>query len=81
MFDIGFLLGEIDVSLDVAGGGGEFFVGGNLFFGALAIAENGLSRFLVAPKIGVGGAGFEGFQALAVLRRVKDSSARAKCAA
>jgi hypothetical protein len=48
-----------------------------LFLGALAIAENTLSRFLIAPKIGVGGAGFEGFQALAVLGSVKDSSARA----
>jgi len=81
LLDVGFLLGEIDVGFDIAGGGGEFFVGGNLFFGALAIAENSLSGFLVAPKIGVGGAGFEGFQALAVLRRVKDSSARARCAA
>jgi hypothetical protein len=81
LFDVGFLLGEIDVGLDVAGGGGEFIVGGNLFFGALAIAQNGLSGFLVAPEIGVGGASFEGFQALTVLRRVKDSSARAKCAA
>jgi hypothetical protein len=52
-----------------------------LFFGALAIAKNALCSFLVAPKIGVGGAGFEAFQALAVLGRVKDSSARAKCAA
>jgi hypothetical protein len=81
LFDIGFLLGEIDVGLDVAGDGREFFVGGNLFFGALAIAEDSLSRFLIAPEIGVGGAGFEGFQALAILGRVKDSSARAWCAA
>ena len=76
MLDIGFLLGEIDVGLNVAGGRCELFVGSNLFFGALAIAEDTLSRFLVAPKIGIGGAGFEGFQALAVLRGVKDSSAR-----
>jgi hypothetical protein len=77
LLDVGFLLGEIDVGLDVAGDGSEFFVRGDLFFGALAIAEDTLSRLLIAPKIGVGGAGFEGFQALAVLGRVKDSSARA----
>ena len=77
LLDVGFLLGEVDVGLDVAGNGGELFVSGDLFFGALAIAENTLSGFLIAPEIGVGGAGFEGFQALAVLGGVKDSSARA----
>jgi len=76
LVDVGFLLGKIDVGLDVAGAGGKFFVGGNLFFGALAISEDTLSGFLIAPEIRVGGAGFEGFQALAVLRSVKDSSAR-----
>jgi hypothetical protein len=76
LVNVGFLLGEIDVGFDVAGAGREFLVGGNLFFGALAITENTLSRFLIAPEIGVGGAGFEGFQALAVLGSVKDSSAR-----
>jgi hypothetical protein len=29
-----------------------------LFFGAFAIAEDTLGRFLIAPEIGVGGAGF-----------------------
>jgi hypothetical protein len=76
LLDVGFLLGEIDVGLDVAGGRRQLFVGGDLLFGALAIAEDTLSRFLIAPKIGVGSAGFEGFQTLAVLRGVKDSSAR-----
>jgi hypothetical protein len=81
LLDVGFFLGEMDISLNVAGGGGELFICCYLFFGALAIAENTLSGFLVAPKIGIGGAGFEGFQAFAVLGGVKDSSARAKCAA
>jgi hypothetical protein len=35
-----------------------------------------LGGFLVVPKIRGGDAGFEGFQALAMLRGVKDSSAR-----
>jgi hypothetical protein len=76
LLDVGFFLGEMDVGLDVAGDGRELFVRGNLFFGALALAENALCGFLVAPEIGVGDARFEGFQALAILWRVKDSSVR-----
>jgi len=48
-----------------------------LIFGAFAVAENTLRSFLIAPEIRVSGARFEGFQALAILGRVKDSSARA----
>jgi hypothetical protein len=50
-----------------------------LFFGALAVAQNGLRFFLVAPEIGLSDAGFERFQTFAVLRRVKDNSGRARC--
>jgi len=67
----------MDVRLDVAGDGRELFVRGNLFFGALSIAEDALCSFLIVPKSGVGDARFKRFQALAVLGRVKDSSARA----
>ena len=77
LLDVGFFLGKMDVRLNVAGEGGEFRVRGNLFFGALALAEYALRRFLIVPEIGVSDAFFENFQALAVLRRVKDSSARA----
>jgi len=77
LLDVGFFLGKMDVRLNVAGDGGEFRVCGNLFFGALALAEYALRGFLIVPKIGFGDARFESFQALAVLRRVKDSSARA----
>jgi len=52
-----------------------------LFFGALAFAEDALCGFLIVPEIGGGNARFKSFQALAVLRGVKDSSARAGCAA
>jgi hypothetical protein len=76
LFRVGFFLGEIDISLDIAGDGGELFVSGNLLFSTLAVAENALRGFLIAPKIGIGGARFERFQALAILGRVKDSSAR-----
>jgi len=71
----------MDVRLDVAGDGGELLVGGDLFFGALAFAENALCGFLIVPEIGGGDARFESLQALAVLGGVKDSSARAGCAA
>jgi hypothetical protein len=67
----------MNICLNIAGEGDELFVRGNLFFRALALAQDFLRSFLVAPEIGVGGLGFQRLQALAVLRRVKDSSARA----
>jgi hypothetical protein len=45
-----------------------------LVFGALAVAQDGLGGFLVAPEIGVGGAGFQALQAFAMLRGVKENS-------
>jgi len=77
LLDVGLFLSEMDVRLDVAGDRGELLVRGDLFFGALALAENTLSSFRIVPEIGFGDARFEYFQALAVLRCVKDSSARA----
>src|SRR6266849_5042625 len=41
LLGIGFFLGQADVGFDVARDRREFLVGGNLLFGALAIAENG----------------------------------------
>jgi hypothetical protein len=67
---------QFDVSFDVAGERLQFLVGGELIFDLLAVAENALRFFLIAPEIGVGGACFEGFQARAVLGSVKESSAR-----
>jgi hypothetical protein len=74
LLGVGFFLGEMDVGVEVAGKRGEPVVGGNLIFGALAVAQNGLRGFLIAPEIGLCDAGFEGFQALAMWRDVKDSS-------
>jgi hypothetical protein len=71
----------MNIRLDIAREGSKFFVGGNLFFGTLAIAEDALRRFLIVPEIGIGYASLESFQALAILWDVKDSSARAWCAA
>jgi hypothetical protein len=48
----------VDVRFEVTAHRGELFVRGNLFFGALALAQNSLSGFLVTPEIGVGDAGF-----------------------
>ena len=76
LLDVGFFLSKVDIGFDITRNGGEFFVGGNLVFRALAVAENALSGFLIAPEIGVGCADFESLQALAVLRRVKDNSGR-----
>jgi hypothetical protein len=81
LLGVGFFFRETDVGLNVAGDGRQFIFGGNLFFGALAVAKNGLRFFLVVPKIGLSDSGFEGFQTFAVLRRVKDSSGRARCVA
>jgi hypothetical protein len=77
LLGVGLFLREIDVRLDVAVERCELFVGGNLLFGAFPLAENTLRRFLIVPESGIGDARFEGFQALAILRCVKDSSARA----
>jgi hypothetical protein len=74
--DVGLFPDEMDVGLDVAGNGRQPLVSGNLFLGALALAENALCSFLIAPEIRIGDARFQGFQALAVLWGVKDSSER-----
>jgi hypothetical protein len=50
-----------------------------LFLSAFAVAQNGLRLFLVVPEVGLSNAGFERFQAFAVLRGVKDNSERARC--
>jgi len=77
LFGVGLFAGESDVSLDVPRDRSKLFFGGNLFFGALAVTQNRLRLFLVVPEVGLGDAGFEGFQAFAVLRSVKESSGRA----
>jgi hypothetical protein len=68
---------KMDVGLNVGGYRSKFFVGSDLFFCAFPVAQNALCGFLVVPETGLGNARFEGFQVLAILWRVKDSSARA----
>ena len=64
----------MDVRIEIAGNGGELFVGGDLIFRAFAIAQDGLRGFLIVPKIRRGDARFEGLQAFAMGRSVKDNS-------
>jgi hypothetical protein len=77
LFGIGLFLRQMDVSFEIAGQGGKLFFRSNLLFGAFALAQNALRSFLIAPEIGIGDAGFEGFQAFAVCFGVKDNSGRA----
>jgi hypothetical protein len=65
---------ETDVGFDVACQVGEFFVGVDLVFGALAVAKDSLCSVLIIPEVGIGYAGFEGLQTFAVLRSVKENS-------
>jgi hypothetical protein len=66
----------MDIRFNVAGDRCQFFVPSNLLLGSLPLAEDTLRRFLVVPEIGFGDARFERFQALTVLRCVKDNSVR-----
>ena len=74
---VGFFLREVDVRLQVAADRSEPFVRSNLLFCALAVAENALRGFLIAPESRIGDAGFQPLQAFAVAFGVKDSSGRA----
>jgi hypothetical protein len=76
LLGIGFVFSEINVRLDVSGESFQLFVRGELILDLLAVAENALRFFLIAPEIGVGGARFESFQARAILGSVKESSVR-----
>ena len=78
---IGFGSRQFDVSVDITDGCRESRVGRQLVFGAFAFLQNRLGCFLIAPKIRVGYALFEGFEACAVLLRVKDNSGRARFSA
>lgn len=74
---VGFFLREMDIRFDVPGNGRKLLIRSNLLLGALPVAEDALRCFLVVPEIRIGNARFQRLQALAVLWRVKDSSARA----
>jgi hypothetical protein len=77
LLGVGFFLREMNVGIQIAGERSELFVGGNLILGALTIAQERLRGFLIVPEIGRRDPRFEGFQAFAVRRGVKDSSERA----
>jgi len=77
LFRVGLFLRKMDVRVDVPGDRIEPLICRDLLFSALPFPEYALRGFLIAPEIGFGDARFQAFQALAVLRRVKDNSARA----
>jgi hypothetical protein len=81
LLGVGFFLREMNVGIEVVRKRNKFVVGGDLVFGALALAENALRGFLIAPEIGLCNAGFERLQAFAVGRGVKDSSEPWRCGA
>jgi hypothetical protein len=72
---VGFTAGQFNVGINVAGNGGKPGVSCNLIVGVLALFQYALRLFLIVPEIGIADAFFEGLQARAILRRVKDSSA------
>jgi hypothetical protein len=74
LLGVGLFLREMDVSIQVARKRSELFVGGDLVFRTLAIAQDGLRGFLIVPEIWLCDAGFEGLQTLAMWSGVKDSS-------
>ena len=73
---VGLCMSELDVGFDVSRERDELGIGRDLVFGTFAFFEDALRFFLIAPEIGTCDAFFEGFQAGAVLLRVKDNSAR-----
>jgi hypothetical protein len=74
LLGVGFFPREINVGIEIARERSELRVGGNLLFGTLAVAQDGLRRFLIVPEIGLGNAGFERFQTFAMRGGVKDNS-------
>ena len=81
LLSVGFFQRQVDIRIQVAGQRREFVIRRDLIFGALAIPQNGLRGFLVAPEIGLGNFGFERLQAFAVRSGVKDNSEPSRCAA
>jgi len=79
LLGVGFILGQIDVGVEIAGERSQPFVGGDLIFGALAIAQDGLRGFLIVPEVGLRDARFQRFQAFAMGSGVKDSSEPWRC--
>jgi len=74
LLGVGFFARQRNIRFDVAGNRGELGFGGNLVFGAFAVAQDSLRRGLIVPEIGLGNAGFQRFQSFAVLRSVKENS-------
>jgi len=69
------------VGFQVAQPAGQLLVGLEAVFGLLALLEDFLGLFLVLPEIRLAYFRFQAGEDFAVVADVKDSSARARCAA
>ena len=76
LLGIGFSFGEFDVGFQIARERCKLFIRSQRSFRALALSQDVLRFFLIVPEIRVGGAFFQALQARAILRDVKDNSAR-----
>jgi hypothetical protein len=79
LLGVGLFFRKADVRFHVAGKSGQLGVGADLLFGALAVAQYCLRRFLIVPEVRLGDTRFQRFQDLAVLRSVKENSGPARC--
>jgi hypothetical protein len=70
----------MQIGFEIAFDGREFFRGAHAFFDLLALGESFLGLLLVLPEIGGGYAGFELIEKFLLAGKVKDNSARARCA-
>jgi hypothetical protein len=74
--NVGFTLSQFDIGFEITGDRGELFICGKRNFCTLSFPQDILRFFLIVPEIGIRGAFFQSLQACAILRNVKDSSAR-----
>jgi hypothetical protein len=74
LLGVGFRFGKLDVGFKVARERGQLGIGRTLIFSALALLQDVLGFFLIAPETGIRNAFFQRFQAGAIRLRVKDNS-------
>jgi hypothetical protein len=73
-------MSHVEICFHVRKNAREFFFGGDVAFGALALLQDGLSLLLVLPECRIADFCFEGLYDFAAGGNVKDNSARGRCA-
>jgi hypothetical protein len=73
-------MSHVEIGFHVGENAREFFFGGDIALGALALLQNGLSLLLVLPECRIADFCFERFYDFAAGGNVKDNSARVRCA-